>query len=49
MVPTRANGQLAVKAYRKGEPFGISVLTLTPAGIARIVVFGDAQLVGRFA
>jgi RNA polymerase sigma-70 factor (ECF subfamily) len=52
MLPTAANGQPAVAAYlREGdhyEAFGIAVLTLTPAGISRIVVFGEPGLVARF-
>jgi RNA polymerase sigma-70 factor, ECF subfamily len=53
MTPTVANGQPAVAAYLRGEDgvhqaFGIAVLTTTPAGIARITVFGDPGLVARF-
>jgi RNA polymerase sigma-70 factor (ECF subfamily) len=52
MLPTSANGQPAVAAYlRDGDgryqAFGISVLTLSE-GIARIVVFGEPELVTTF-
>jgi RNA polymerase sigma-70 factor, ECF subfamily len=49
MVPTAANGQPAAVAYRRGEPFGVAVLTATRTGIARITVFADPALVARFA
>ena len=50
MVPTRANGQPAAAAYRRGpsgvhEAFGIAVLTVAEDGIGRIVVFADPGLV----
>jgi RNA polymerase sigma-70 factor (ECF subfamily) len=54
MIPTAANGQPAVAAYYRGgdgtyRAFGLAVLTVTEAGIARILVFGDGPgLVGRF-
>lgn len=53
MVPTNANGQLAAIAYLRGgdgahHPFGVAVLSARPSGIARIVVFGGAQIVARF-
>lgn len=50
MIPTRANGQPAAAAYRRdGSAFGLGVLTTTPTGISRIVVFGGgADLVTRF-
>ncbi|WP_232668195.1 RNA polymerase subunit sigma-70 [Pseudonocardia sp. TRM90224] len=53
MLPTVANGQPAAAAYLIGDDgrhhaFGIGSLTITPAGIARIVAFGDAGLVQRF-
>jgi RNA polymerase sigma-70 factor (ECF subfamily) len=54
MVPTSANGQPAAAAYaRDGDgvhrAFGLGVLTVTDAGIARIIVFGGgADLVARF-
>jgi RNA polymerase sigma-70 factor (ECF subfamily) len=53
MVPTIVNGQTAVAAYLRGSDgthraFGIAVLTTTTTGIARIVVFGEPDLVVRF-
>jgi RNA polymerase sigma-70 factor (ECF subfamily) len=53
MVPTAANGQPAAAAYRRSvdgtyRAFGIVVLTASATGIARIVVFGDPGLLGRF-
>jgi RNA polymerase sigma-70 factor, ECF subfamily len=53
MEPTTANGQPAVAAYLRAddgrhEAFGIAVLTTTTTGIARIVVFGDPELVTLF-
>jgi RNA polymerase sigma-70 factor (ECF subfamily) len=53
MVPTAANGQPAVAAYLRGDDgtyraFGIGVLTITSTGIARIVAFGQPELVARF-
>jgi RNA polymerase sigma-70 factor, ECF subfamily len=53
MVPTAANGQPAAAAYRRGDDgtyraYGIVVLTASATGIARIVVFGDPGLFGRF-
>jgi RNA polymerase sigma-70 factor (ECF subfamily) len=53
MVPTRANGQPAAVAYRRGpsgahEAFGIAVLTVAEDGIGRIVVFADPALVTAF-
>jgi RNA polymerase sigma-70 factor (ECF subfamily) len=48
MVPTSANGQPATVTYYKGEPFGVAVLTTTPTGITRIVVWGDPALPSRF-
>jgi RNA polymerase sigma-70 factor, ECF subfamily len=48
MHPTVANGQPATATYYQGRAFGIAVLTVTATGIARIVVFGDPDLVGRF-
>ena len=51
--PTAANGQPAAAAYQRGadgtyRAFGIVVLTAAATGIARIVVFGDPGLFGRF-
>jgi RNA polymerase sigma-70 factor, ECF subfamily len=48
MVPTSANGQPAVLAYRDGEPYGVAVLTTAADGIAGITVFGDAGLIERW-
>jgi RNA polymerase sigma-70 factor (ECF subfamily) len=53
MVPTRANGQPAVAAYRRGEDgahaaFGVAVLDVTAGGIRRILVVGGADVVARF-
>jgi len=53
MTATAANGQPAAAAYLRGadgvhRAFGLAVLTVTTAGIARIVVFGDPGLVTRF-
>ncbi|WP_037062758.1 sigma-70 family RNA polymerase sigma factor [Pseudonocardia acaciae] len=53
MVPTRANGQPAAAAYLRAEDgtyqaFGIAVLTLAADGIARIVAFGDPDLLAAF-
>lgn len=44
-----ANGQPAVTAYLRGEPFGVAVLDLRHDGIAGVTVFQDAGLVDRFA
>jgi RNA polymerase sigma-70 factor (TIGR02960 family) len=43
-----ANGQPAVAAYLRGEPFGVAVLDVRRDGIARVTVFGDPALVPRF-
>jgi RNA polymerase sigma-70 factor (ECF subfamily) len=53
MLAIIANGQPAAAAYRRGadgalQAFGIAVLTVTSTGIARIVVFGDPDLVTAF-
>ena len=53
MVPVAANGQPAAAAYLRGgdgayQAYGIVVLTVTSAGIARIVVFGDPGLFAAF-
>ncbi|MEU4237503.1 RNA polymerase subunit sigma-70 [Actinoplanes sp. NPDC026619] len=53
MVATSANGQPAAVAYLRDEhgthrPYGICVLTVTAAGIARISSFGDPGLVAAF-
>jgi RNA polymerase sigma-70 factor (ECF subfamily) len=48
LLPTSANGRPAAVGYRDGQPYGILLLTVTPAGIARIIAFGDPGLVKRF-
>jgi len=53
MLAIIANGQPAAAAYRRGadgalQAFGVAVLTVTSTGIARIVVFGDPDLVTAF-
>jgi RNA polymerase sigma-70 factor, ECF subfamily len=48
MRPTRANGQPAVVAYRYGEPFAVVVLELRESNLARISLFGDPAVIGRF-
>ncbi|KPI12550.1 RNA polymerase, sigma-24 subunit, RpoE, ECF subfamily [Actinobacteria bacterium OK006] len=48
LLPTSANGQPAAVAYHGGQAYGILLLTVTPAGIARINAFGDPGLVKRF-
>jgi RNA polymerase sigma-70 factor (ECF subfamily) len=53
MIPTAANGQPAAAAYERDadgtyRAFGLGVLTVTDAGISRILVFGGAALVARF-
>jgi RNA polymerase sigma-70 factor (ECF subfamily) len=53
MIPTRANGQPAVAAYRRGEDrvmraFALVVLTPTADGIVRITLFNDTRLFTRF-
>jgi RNA polymerase sigma-70 factor, ECF subfamily len=53
MLAIIANGQPAAAAYCRGtdgalRAFGIAVLTVTPTGIARIVVFGDPELLTAF-
>ena len=53
MLPTVANGQPAVAAYRRGEDgvhhaFALVVLTTTDAGIARITLFNEPRLFAAF-
>ncbi|MEU2617764.1 RNA polymerase subunit sigma-70 [Streptomyces sp. NPDC007157] len=48
LLPTGANGQPAVVAYHRGQAYGVLLLTVTSAGIARINAFGDPGLVKRF-
>ncbi|RIQ19474.1 sigma-70 family RNA polymerase sigma factor [Jiangella rhizosphaerae] len=48
-LPTVANGQPAFGAYlRDGSAFGMAVLTVTDAGIARVTVFAEPDLLPRF-
>jgi RNA polymerase sigma-70 factor (ECF subfamily) len=53
-IPTLANGQPAAAVYLRGgdgtySAFGLGILTVAPAGIARVTVFGGgADLVARF-
>ena len=53
MVPTRANGQPALVTYARAgdgryEAYGVQVLTLIGARIARITAFNDPSLVPTF-
>ena len=53
LVPTRANGQAAVVVYRRAadggyDAYGVQVLTMTGARIARITSFNDPSLVPVF-
>jgi RNA polymerase sigma-70 factor (ECF subfamily) len=49
MIPTLANGQPAAAGVYHGSAFGLGVLSVTPAGIARITVFGGGPvLVAKF-
>ena len=49
MVPTLANGQPAGIARYRDVAYGLGVLTVTPAGIARITVFSaDADRAAQF-
>jgi RNA polymerase sigma-70 factor (ECF subfamily) len=53
MVPTRANGQPAFVVYERAgngryQAYGVQVLTLTGARIARITAFNDPGLVPAF-
>jgi RNA polymerase sigma-70 factor (ECF subfamily) len=49
MTPTLANGQPAALASYRDSAYGLGVLTVTPAGIARITVFaGGPELATRF-
>jgi RNA polymerase sigma-70 factor (ECF subfamily) len=52
MLAIRANGQPAAAAYQRTgdgtyEAYGLGVLSVTNAGMARILVFGSADLVSR--
>ncbi|HYB28865.1 MAG TPA: RNA polymerase subunit sigma-70 [Solirubrobacteraceae bacterium] len=46
--PTLANGQPAAVVYRWGDLLGVAVLGLRGGGIARISLFGDPAVAGRF-
>jgi RNA polymerase sigma-70 factor (ECF subfamily) len=53
LVPVAANGERALAAYQRqpGGPYrfhAIVILTVTPAGISRIVTFLDERLAGPF-
>ena len=49
MAPTLANGQPAAVASYRDSAYGLGVLTVTPAGIARITVFaGGPDLAASF-
>ncbi len=48
MAPTEANGQPAVVAWFRGEPFGVAVLTVAQEGIVAITLFGTPGLAGIF-
>ena len=53
MVPTMANGQPAFAVYRRGrdgayEAHAVQVLTVTAAGVARLVIFLDPALFRAF-
>ena len=50
MAPTLANGQPAAVARYRDSAYGLGVLTVTPAGISRITVFGGGpDLAARFS
>jgi RNA polymerase sigma-70 factor (ECF subfamily) len=48
MTPAPANGQPAVVAYLKGEPYAVAVLTVAGDLLGRIVVFADPAVITRF-
>jgi len=48
MVPAPANGQPAVVAYLRGEPYAVAVLTVAGDRLARIAVFSDPAVISRF-
>jgi RNA polymerase sigma-70 factor (ECF subfamily) len=48
MVPAPANGQPAVVAYLRGEPYAVAVLTVAGDRLARIAVFSDPAVIARF-
>ncbi|WP_328472910.1 sigma-70 family RNA polymerase sigma factor [Actinoplanes sp. NBC_00393] len=49
MQATEANGQPAVVAWFRGEPFGVAVLTVAADGILMITLFGDPKLADVFS
>jgi RNA polymerase sigma-70 factor (ECF subfamily) len=48
MVAAPANGQPAVVAYLRGEPYAVVVLTVAGSRLARIALFGEPAVVARF-
>ncbi len=48
MVPAPANGQPAVVAYLRGEPYAVAVLTVAGDRLARIAVFSEPSVIARF-
>jgi len=48
MTPAPANGQPAVIAYFRGEPYAVAVLTVRGDRMARVAVFADPAVVRRF-
>jgi RNA polymerase sigma-70 factor, ECF subfamily len=48
MTPVPANGQPAVVAYLKGEPYAVAVLTVVGDRLGRIAVFADPAVITRF-
>ena len=49
MAPALANGQPAAVASYRDSAYGLGVLTVTPAGIARITVFaGGPEMAAAF-
>jgi RNA polymerase sigma-70 factor, ECF subfamily len=48
LLPTSANGQPAAIGYLHGRAYGILVLTVTPAGIARVNAFAGPEVVAKF-
>jgi RNA polymerase sigma-70 factor (ECF subfamily) len=48
MTPAPANGQPAVVAHLRGEPYAVAVLTVRGDRLARIAVFSDPAVITRF-
>ena len=53
MLPTSANGQPAAVGYNRGadgeyRPYGVTVLSVTSAGVRQVRSFGDPRLVAVF-